>query len=63
MYIKINKKLARLLVSGILLKEINFTKKVSYYHLLKGKRGCLKSPFGLKKESPIQKCRGFLFVP
>lgn len=26
-------------------------------------RGCLKSPFGLKKESPIQKCRGFLFVP
>jgi hypothetical protein len=26
-------------------------------------RGCLKSPSGLKKESPIQKCRGFLFIP
>ena len=25
--------------------------------------GCLKSPSGLKKESPIQKCRGIFFVP
>ena len=25
--------------------------------------GCLKSPSGLKKESLIQQCRGFLFVP
>ena len=31
--------------------------------LQKSSRGCLKSSFGLKKESPIQKCRGFLFVP
>ena len=31
--------------------------------LLPKKRGCLKSPSGIKKESPIQKSRGFLFVP
>jgi hypothetical protein len=38
MNIKVNKKMARLLVLRILLKEIISTKQVSYYHLLKEKR-------------------------
>lgn len=35
MNIKVNKKMARLLVLRILLKEIISTKQVYYYHLLK----------------------------
>gem|GEM_PF-2140040 len=58
MYIKINKKLARLLVSGILLKEINFTKKVSYYHLLKGKRLSPDSLFLLSLKLSITRRSG-----
>ena len=38
MNIKVNKKMARLLVLRILLKEIISTKQVYYYHLLKEKR-------------------------
>jgi hypothetical protein len=38
MNIKVNKKMARLLVLRILLKEIISSKQVSYYHLLKEKR-------------------------
>ncbi|MEY3322162.1 MAG: hypothetical protein RLZZ417_1745 [Bacteroidota bacterium] len=45
MNIKVNKKLARLLVLRIQLKEIISTKQVSNYYLLKEKRLSPRQPF------------------
>jgi hypothetical protein len=44
MNIKVNKKMARLLVLRILLKEIISSKQVSYYHLLKEKEAVPRQP-------------------
>jgi hypothetical protein len=56
MNIKVNKKMARLLVLRILLSEIIFTKQVSYYHLLKEKRLSPDSLFFLSLKFSVTWC-------
>lgn len=56
MNIKVNKKMARLLVLRILLKEIISTKQVSYYHLLKEKRLSPDSLFFLSLKFSVTWC-------